>query len=295
MSKILILLAVILISFNIGVAEVNNYNPALAIYDYYYILQPENNVVVPYFANLFALDLLKKGCDITIIEDYIYWYLNHLNHSDIYNVSGSMYDYLIMANGKEIPLYRYDSIDSYAATFLILIYDYYLASGDATIIKDNRDKLKRIGNVILSVVDSDGLTNALPGYDGKYLMDNCEVYGGVTAYICLAEEFFLENEEVFWAAKDSLEIAISDHLFDERGGKFYWGKSGDKRETTNWRKFYPDAYAQLFPLLFEMPVKNSAIKKQIWAQFHRHHGQTLDNLSIEQKIIYDWTAEKMNK
>ncbi len=295
MFRILFLICVMLISLGAEASEINGYNPALTVYDHYYILQPGQNVVVPYFANLFALDLLKKGHEISIIEDYIYWYLNHLNKSDIYGVSGSIYDYMILADGKEIPLYCYDSIDSYAATFLIMVYNYYLASGDATIIKVNREELKRIGAVILSAIDSDGLTNALPGYDGKYLMDNCEVYGGVTAYICLAEEFYLDNEEKFWVARDSLEMAINSHLYDEKGGIFYWGKSGDVKEKTSWRNFYPDAYAQLFPLLFEMPIKNDAVKKHIWAQFHRYYNQELNNMSIEQKIVYDWTAEKMNQ
>ncbi len=118
-----------------------------------------NPYVVPYFVNLTAIDLLPQ--DPKGVKRYIEWYLRHLNYPDMYGLTGTIYDYYITET-SEVPAYTYDSADSYAATFLFLVFLYTEITDDYQLIIDNLQRLKDIAYVIAYLPDTDGLVKAVP-------------------------------------------------------------------------------------------------------------------------------------
>src|SRR4030042_3085556 len=138
----------------------------------------------PYIVNIIAIYEINQGRYIEEIKDYIMWYFNHLNYPDNEELTGSIYDFEISEDGKEISTNNYDSVDGYAGTFLYLLNLYHLKTSDKALIDDNWRKIKDIVYLIPYLQVKDGLTKALPGRNNhaRYLMDNCEAYAGIKAF-----------------------------------------------------------------------------------------------------------------
>lgn len=269
-------------------------HPAIEILRQYQSVDSRVNIVNPYIVNLMALDLLNDTSFRNLVRAYIGWYLDHLNYPDKYGATGSIYDYRVFADGREESLDSMDSVDSYAATFIMLVYRYYKMSGDRDLILDFRQQLEDIIYLVPYLQQSDGLTVALPGTTGKYLMDNCEAYGGVSDFADLATEFGWDIRTFYLERKNILRLAIANHLYNSGTGYYSWLKDGDIVHPSDWTRFYPDAFAQLFPILYDITNSNSR-KIQLWQRFHQNHESIVDSLPVEQKIIYRWTAEEMEK
>ncbi|MCP4632055.1 MAG: hypothetical protein GY855_03940 [candidate division Zixibacteria bacterium] len=266
-------------------------NPAIEIMREYQELEPYSNIVIPYIVNLMAMDLLKNKSRVDDVKKYILWYLSHLNYSDKYNITGSICDYKVLSHGLEKSLESWDSVDSYAATFIILIYEYYKLTDDRKLIEENRQQLEDIIYLIPYLQDEDDLTIALPGVNEKYLMDNCESYGGVCAFIELSKDFKWGLESYYETVKEGLKYAILTHFYDESEKVFNWFIDGKTKYQSNWNNFYPDAYAQLFPILYDVLPDEKGVKESIIEQFHKHHGESLSSIPVEQSIIYKWTMK----
>ena len=118
-------------------------------------------------------------------------YLSQLNRPDRWGLSGTIYDYEVerhgFAAGSEateivmIATRNYDSADSYAATFLTLVSEYYYKTQDSELVTANLDDINLVAQVIVSLQDKDGLVFVKPGSRTKYLMDNAENYRGLIA------------------------------------------------------------------------------------------------------------------
>jgi hypothetical protein len=48
----------------------------------------------------------------------------------------------------------------------------------------------------------------------------------------------------------------------------------------------------LFPVLFGV-IRDPKLGISLWNLFHVYHNKDLDKISVEQKIIYEWTKDKM--
>src|SRR5665213_1063614 len=137
--------------------------------------------IEPYFSNLGAIGLTKNPAYYSQVKAWMQWYVNHLNYPDKWGLYCTVYDYNV-AGTTETSTNRADSTDSYAATFLSLAWAYW-KTGDPdaqTYIQTLSYQLDCIGGVIVQTQQSNGLTWALPDYQIEYLMDNAEVYKGVT-------------------------------------------------------------------------------------------------------------------
>jgi len=261
-------------------------HPALALWRHY---EPAAgaHAVNPYLNNIIGLGLLRKRAHIKETGEYIQWYFDHLNYPDKHGVTGSMYDYYIGPDGRETAGKGYDSVDSYAATFLILLEKYYSVSGDARLVRRNWKKIEDVAFIISYLQDKDGLVRALPGSDSKYLMDNCECYAGLLAYQRLAEALGYGRQPYYNTVAQAIKTGIMETLYDREGGFFYWGLAGGVKSGHDPAVLYPDALAQVFPALHGVTDDPGPLEN-----FLAVHGTGARGLPPEQRLIVEMAAAK---
>ena len=283
-------------------------HPALTI-DQRFEVFDEPKVVSPYITSVYAIDLLEHGGHIAEVRSFMLWYVAHLNRSDIYGVSGSIYDYIVdPKTQKETSLQQYDSADGYAGMFLYLLKRYYEISGDRKLIAKVYPDLKDIVYLIYYLRDpKDSLTRALPkkGYRTKYLMDNVESWIGVDAYIFLSEMLGKGKEEqveAYRVFRNELKHSIVKHLYDSKTGLFHWAKEGSEISGSTETRFYPDLFAQIHLLAFwgeEIERQKSALlwqkikyflsRKSDEIEVFRQSSQSEKGImAMEQIIIFEW-------
>lgn len=242
--------------------------------------------VNPYFSDFAALALLddaEKYAD--NVKAYMDWHISHLNskEADYNRIDGTIYDYTItVENGKiakeEISVKdgknSYDSTDSYAATFLMVLDKYLEKTGDSEYIIKNADAVSRVAEAMLFTLNM-GLTYAKPDYKVMYLMDNCEVYEG-----CLCAEDLLsliaKNSDGYDITLQKCKNAaqwISDTI-----EKKLWNKDAQHYEAGlfadgtvafdfSWDKYYPCATAQLFPVIHGLINPDTLRANSLYDQF----------------------------
>ena len=108
---------------------------AITMYD---IRSGGRSKLTPYFSCSAALGLLAGG-DVEAAGRYIQWHFDHLERN------GTIFDYTIEVEGggvTETPAYDFDSVDSYAALFLILLDEYTKAGGDRALPEAPREEGK---------------------------------------------------------------------------------------------------------------------------------------------------------
>lgn len=249
--------------------------------------------VCPYFACIAALSLLIRPARYAgHVRRYLIWHFAHLNDagSDHHGVDGTIYDYWVTQNGRGeiteravtnlLGRKQYDSTDSYAALLLILSRAYLDATGDGAYLAFRQDALVRAYTAMLATF-KDGLSYAKPGFFTRYTMDNCEVWQGLLA----AEGLFhalarfagsgalaaLSKESA--ARRQALAGAIERRLWNARAGHYEVGVNAKGRASLaslDLRRYYPDAMAQLFPILTGVLPPDSARAKILYATFNRH-------------------------
>ncbi|MEW6522286.1 MAG: hypothetical protein AB1445_01735 [Bacillota bacterium] len=241
---------------------------------------PDHQLVIPYFSNLAAAALLPYAPG--RVKDYLLWYLDHLNDPDRWGLSGTIYDYQMRAGVLE-PTMNYDSADSYAATFLSLVRQYVVATGDAGFARDNLASLHMIASVITGLQDRDGLVWAKPTHRVKYLMDNAENYRGLRDWAWLLEHLGLpEAAEEAGTRADLVRQGLESRLWDTGNEEYYWsdGLLGRRRVRTG--RWYPDYVSQLYPLLNGLmdPDDQRALSayNRIAGDFPRWHQGELPDL-----------------
>jgi hypothetical protein len=87
--------------------------------------------VEPYFANYAVMGLAREAKDNPAVAACgwaaLLWYARHEVTGA--SVDGLVYEYATASDGTTYPLYTYDSVDAYAATFLMAVRDMYAATG----------------------------------------------------------------------------------------------------------------------------------------------------------------------
>lgn len=253
--------------------------------------------ISPYFGNLAAIGWTKTPSDYSRIQNWMRWYIAHLNSTDVWNLGYTIYDYNIDASGNEISRNSADSTDSYAATFLSLAWAYY-QTGDASAqsyVASIKTQLQNIETVIAKTTDTDGLTwsqlHSNPSIDAKYTMDNSEVYGGLRDAASLMQALGdPTTANSYSSAAASSQQAILNNLWDSAHNQWYWAKSRggglSQANTTNW---YPDATAQLFPVTYGVVVPTDSKATLSYTAFN--NGQpTWDTLQFNDSFPWVVTA-----
>lgn len=236
-----------------------------------YINGDEYYIVEPYFNNLALLSLLEDPNDriINTTKKWIDWYLNNLNMPDYNNIYGSIYIHYIEKNNPNhiVTEGSYDSVDSYASTFLMVLNEYHKITGDTQFLIDNEYKITLIENAMLSSIDTDGLSGSKPDYNIKFLMDNSEIYAGLGSLIELFGPNGLNKPapvEIYKIKKAELASSIENILYNP-ATKLYYPYKG--ATSTDMNVFYPDATSQLFPIRFGLVDPRSDRAKEIIENF----------------------------
>ncbi|MBQ7118126.1 MAG: hypothetical protein IJN88_07935 [Clostridia bacterium] len=261
----------------------------------------------PYFADFAALALLDRAEEYSDeVKKYMDWHFSHLNTegTDYNGVDGTIYDYMItMENGRvtdeSIAIYKrkksYDSTDSYAATFLSVLNKYYKETGDSEYIIAHAKEIQRIINAMFSTYHK-GLTTAKPDWRVKYLMDNCEVYEGALAAAELYGKLLTplssdygETEKKCAEAALEFAQAIEEQLWKPHLGYYEVGKwkiIGTTSDIFSWRKYYPCATAQLFPIIHGLIAPNTERANMLYDKFcESYHWQ-----NFEYDDVFYWGA-----
>lgn len=261
----------------------------------------------PYFADFAALALLDKA-DVysETVKKYMDWHFGHLNtaETDHNGVDGTIYDYTItLKDGKitdeSIAIFKrknsYDSVDSYAATFLMVLNKYYNETGDSEYILAHSSEIQRIVNAMFAMYHK-GLTIAKPEWKVKYLMDNCEVYeGAIAAYELFKNVLCVEDSSLETIQKKcadaAVEIAqtIEDELWMPRVGHYKVGIYKYFKfpsDIFSWKKYYPCATAQLFPIIHGIIAPNTERANNLYDKFCEHY----DWANFEYDDVFYWGA-----
>ena len=240
--------------------------------------EPQEQTVVPYFSSIAALGLLSG----TVTEEqaegvrrYLIWYLDHLNtaQQDPVNGDGTVYDHrVVRENGsvRQESTGDYDSVDSYAALFLMVADAYAQKAESRTLIQRGED-VKRVAAALLRTIGENGLSYAKAEYPVQYLMDNAEVCAGLRAgghLLNVIDPGCALAEEMLQCASRA-EDALEALLWDQDGEHYEIGLMEDASllQYTGWSKFYPDSVAQLFPVCFGVMRPGAARAGRLYDSF----------------------------
>lgn len=208
---------------------------------------------------------------------WLTWYQGHMDSA------GYVTDY-DMVSGRLVSTGDMDSTDSYAAMFLVALYNAHRATGDASRTAALSNGVAKAIGAILSTQQPDGLTWAKPAYRAKYLMDQAETYAGLRAGAWLAANALADSglANRATAAADGLKAGI-DALWNAGTGSFDWTvHENGVRVPTNWANLYPDALSQVWAVAFGLVDSDSARAKAILARFDTTHPQWDQPAAVDQ-------------
>lgn len=239
--------------------------------------------VVPYQVNLGVRGLLR-----TSVADrhqtarrWMNWYLQHLNLKG--TPPGLVYDHWYLADGTgettcppgiAPALCDFDDAsDSAAATFLGMAWEYCEIGGDTDFFQaaGHKAKLETIADVMLALQQEDGLAWAKNSYRAKYVMDNSEVYWGLHAMSRLESAVFGDGRAAkkYEAAAQRVRDGIHKSLLDAKSGLYHVAKHENGAvDAARLDVWYPDATAQVWPLLFGVVDAASAPAKVTMASIN---------------------------
>lgn len=252
----------------------------------------ESSKITPYFANFAALALLTEPTEqnVSAVKKYISWYLSKLNGTSTQfkgnEIAGSVYDYFAP---NETCKGKYDSVDSYAATFLELAARFAdISGGCKSWLMGHKDKLSLVLSAMIKTIDC--ASNTLPGenlndclsiahydYAIKYLMDNSEVNMGLKAAMRLKSAGLIETSQDLDALLSGNKSGILG-LYNESDGNYDYAKG----HSSKWSEFYPSATAQLYPCLFGVVPADDPRSKTVYEKFNSTYpewsaGKTYSN------------------
>lgn len=225
--------------------------------------------IEPYFSNIAAIGMTKDPNRMPQVVAWMKWYINHLNWPDKWGLYGTTYNYNVN-NGVETSTDDADSTDSYAATFLTLVWNAW-QTGDAnarSYISGLSYELDTIGGVLIKTQQSDGLTWAKPSYQIKYLMDNSEGYRGLRDLASTFQNAFGD------ASKANYYNAAADSMLNGILGMWLNGKWAVYKDGVgnlippNLGTWYADATAQVFPVMMGVVVSSDPKAQQAYSAFN---------------------------
>jgi hypothetical protein len=246
-------------------------------------------LVNPHFINLKWIDYLHNHKPSEQSADWIKWYLAHLNYPDDYDLTGTIYNYVIDSKGTWISKGIYNAADSYAASFLILLRDFLHKGGKIQLSDDDLARIDDIAWLILILQNPDGTIRYKSDSNVCFLMNNCEVWAGIMAYNDLAQILQLKKKEQFETAGLDLYNAINTVW--KNGNQYYWAVTEDEKMSIDSKKFYPDRFSQLYPIAWGLLDSSPIIRKQLWSRFSLANESQKEALSDEQQLVYKWAEE----
>ncbi len=206
------------------------------------------NEVVPYFANLSAIGLMnvyRQTHQVALrdaVRKWVDWYEVHLNPD------GTIFDYH-GAPGKWQSTGDFDSVDSYAATYIELVWEVYRSDRDRAWLKARITAITRALAVIRRVLQPNGLTIAKPTYPVMYTMDNVETLRGLRAAMKIQNTVGERAETAkIERIATAMEKAISVDLWDTAQQCYRVDIQTDGGKEEGLGKWYPNVMANLMAI-----------------------------------------------
>lgn len=243
-----------------------------------------------YFANSACRALLTAPSteNVAAVKRYIVWYLGKLNgninpYTAGTEIPGSIYDYY---GADETSQGTYDSVDSYAATFLALLRELAaLSEENKAWVATHAEKIALVASAMEACIDTDyndvptsfgpddndGLSVDSYVHGAKYLMDNAEVNEGLKAMVWLEERVLGgAKKNHFQTLLDKNTAAIEKELW--RRNRYNWVDDGSRGvSNANWGNFYADATAQLYPGMFAVVEPGSDRANMMYTLFNTNY------------------------
>jgi len=221
--------------------------------------------VNPYFSCRAALGLLEGTAaerEISAVSRYLNRHTEILLDSDgavgVYEEKG---DTLVRTD-------KGDSEDAYLGVYLELLGKYLLTVGGTEELYSWEEGLRTAVDALESLTE-DGLTKVSAANDTKYLMDNLEAWKGLATAEDGLDALFGDSA----ALSDVRErIGNMRRLMEERITEAFWDKK-EKRwmviegVSSPAEEFYPDWVAQIYPLIYEFPVKSRSAQRRLYHDF----------------------------
>ena len=239
--------------------------------------------VNPYFACVAALGLLAETENRPITEAekkavgrYLDWHTGVLLETD-----GKMGIY--RKEGEEL-IYREkaDSEDGYLGMYLFLMGE-YLEKTESTELPESWEKGIRLALKKLQSLMQDGITQVSEENTTAYLMDNLEVWKGLYKL----EQAGVEDAHLIRELRGKLQEQIENTFWDDETQKWRIIRDRDLYDST---EFYPDGIAQIYPLIYEFPVKEKRTQKKLYVRFtEKFQWQKLSERSTK----FLWTMTGM--
>ncbi len=228
--------------------------------------------VVPYFSNLAAIALLQTNNPAyrETVRKWITWYAaNQEEDGTIYDFTGKV--------GAYAKSDKRDSTDSYAATYLQVLWRYWQVVGEEGFPTAFRTAATRALDAITLTIDpADGLTWAKPEYKVKYLMDNLEVCigleEGAKLFTAIGEPVLANNA---LQARQRILRSLGP-WWDAEKGYFAWARGSSGAFHVGFDRWYPDGLIHLFALsVLQVPPPG------LWEKVNARFGR-------EEKLTPDW-------
>jgi len=324
-TKIIVLLAVFLlnVSFPVFADENKNINEETLeiLHKWMNTIQLSNGAIpmyggdtgettiVPYFSSITATAIIKYDKSESSLETakkYFDWYFAHLNEDESIGV-GTIYDYKALIEERNIidewSKGSFDSADSYAALFLSSLWEYVIAGGDREYIIEHEEQIEIIIELLTSLIDDDGLACVSYKNKTKYLMDNCETALGLYSASKLMDEIFAKQYKLFsyqrWemiikiielkVKRNNLIKAININLWDAVNQRYAIAKNGNGNilYVENYDKFYPNAIAQIFPIIYGVINPKSLRAEKLYDEFCTNfEWEDISHYKNEQSSFY---------
>jgi len=227
-------------------------------------------LIDPYFANIAAIGMTKDPTRMPQVTAWINWYINHLNWPDKWGLYGTTYNWNVGSDDTETPTNDADSTDSYAGTFLSVVWNAWQTGNSEarSLISGLSYQLDVIGGVIILTQQSDGLTWAKPDYQIKYLMDNCEAYRGLRDLASLYQSAFGDAAKAAYynAAADSMQRGVLSMWLN--GTWAVYRDDLGQNIGPHMSTWYADATSQIFPVLMGVVPSSDYHAQQSYSAFN---------------------------
>ena len=164
-----------------------------------------------------------------------------------------------VVGGSTLSTGTEDSTDATAGVFLMTAIALWASTGDITSLRSISSGIAGAVKAIESTQVANGLTWSRPNFQVAYLMDEAEVYGGLSAAVGLAGVLgdpALSARAAEDAAKVSAGVAS---LWDPATNAYDWAlHDGGPRQSTDWSILYPDAMEQMWAVAFGLVPQSRA-------------------------------------
>lgn len=252
--------------------------------------------IVPYFSCVAARALLNDSEYYDSVARYIRWHCMRINNAgeDSNGLAGTINDYYATIRSGRVVSQRssehYDSVDSYAALFLIVLWEYYEKTGDKDLLIEYESQWHSVIKALEEMIDEDGLSFVKPDYKIKYLMDNAEVYQGLDYAVRLMEALY-SGDEAKKQEQWIKELKERHRYMGEQIEALLWNESENRYETgidnegnrldfSGWDVFYVDAVCQLMPIIFGVIKAGAERSNVLFQTFSNYYKwEELDYLS----------------